>query len=187
MFPVVQELAANGVPVAVTCRVLNVSTSGYYEWRSRPASDRAWEQAHLMHAIRDVHAASYGTYGHRRVHAELTMAQRDPRAGKPTQPATLNAYDYAFRNPSNVTDRTGRYPFEDVLSIDSWEDAFTVAAVSYGTLFVTIPFTIGCTGVLAVATGGTGAAAAGAGCFIASQLLGSWLKSQVYAEIGYEY
>ena len=62
MFPVVQELAADGVPVAVTCRVLNVSTSGYYEWRSRPASDRAWEQAHLMEQIRQVHAASYGTY-----------------------------------------------------------------------------------------------------------------------------
>lgn len=76
MFPVVQELAADGVPVAVTCRVLNVSTSGYYEWRSRPASDRAWEQAHLMHAIPKVHAASYGTYGHRRVHAEPTMGRQ---------------------------------------------------------------------------------------------------------------
>lgn len=29
-----------------------------------------------MHAIREVHAASYGTYGHRRVHAELTMGRR---------------------------------------------------------------------------------------------------------------
>ncbi|WP_370074180.1 IS3 family transposase [Nocardioides sp.] len=76
MFPVVQELAADGVPVAVTCRVLNVSTSGYYEWRSRPASERDVEQAYLMHAIREVHAASYGTYGHRRVHAELTMGRR---------------------------------------------------------------------------------------------------------------
>ena len=28
-----------------------------------------------MHAIRDVHAASYGTYGHRRVHAELVLGQ----------------------------------------------------------------------------------------------------------------
>ena len=71
MFPVVQELAADGVPVAVTCRVLNVSTSGYYEWRSRPASERDIEQAYLMHAIREVHAASYGTYGQPRVHAVL--------------------------------------------------------------------------------------------------------------------
>ncbi len=28
-----------------------------------------------MNTIRDVHAASYGTYGHRRVHAELVLGQ----------------------------------------------------------------------------------------------------------------
>jgi len=76
VFPVVQELAADGVPVAVTCRVLNVSTSGFYEWQRRKASRRDLEQAYLMLAIHDVHAASYGTYGHRRVHAELTMGRR---------------------------------------------------------------------------------------------------------------
>ncbi len=75
IYPVVCELAADGIPVAVTCRVLKVSTSGYYEWRSRPASGRDHEQAHLMQAIREVHAASYGTYGHRRVHAELVLGQ----------------------------------------------------------------------------------------------------------------
>ena len=59
----------------MTCLVLNVSTSGNYEWRSRPASSRAWDQAHLMDTIRDVRAASYGTYGHRRVPAELVLGQ----------------------------------------------------------------------------------------------------------------
>lgn len=63
------------MPVAVTCRVLNVLPPGYDEWRSRPASDRAREQAHRMESIRQVHAASYGTYGHRRVHAELVLGQ----------------------------------------------------------------------------------------------------------------
>ncbi len=75
IYPVVCELAADGVPVAVTCRVLEVSTSGYYEWHSQPASDRAWEQAHLMESIRPVHQASYGTYDHRRVHAKLVLGQ----------------------------------------------------------------------------------------------------------------
>ncbi len=41
IYPVVRELAADGIPVATACRVLQVSTSGYYEWGSRPASDRA--------------------------------------------------------------------------------------------------------------------------------------------------
>ena len=76
IYPVVRELAADGIPVAVACRVLEVSTSGYYEWDTRPASARAWEQAHLMDTIIDVHAASYGTYGHRRVLAELVLGQQ---------------------------------------------------------------------------------------------------------------
>jgi hypothetical protein len=71
-YPVVCELAAHRIPVAVTCRVLEVSTSDYYQWRRRPASTRAVEQAHLMNTIRDVHAA---TDGHRRVHAELVLAK----------------------------------------------------------------------------------------------------------------
>jgi transposase InsO family protein len=74
--PVVRELAGDGIPVATACRVLQVLTSGFYEWDHRPASARAWDQAHLMHAIRQAHAASYGTCGHRRVHAELVLGQR---------------------------------------------------------------------------------------------------------------
>ncbi len=37
-FRLVRELAADGVPVAVACRVLRVSESGYFGWRSRPPS-----------------------------------------------------------------------------------------------------------------------------------------------------
>ena len=40
IYPVVCDLAADGIPVAMACRVLNVSTSGYYEWDHRPASTR---------------------------------------------------------------------------------------------------------------------------------------------------
>jgi len=76
IYPVVRELAADGVPVTTACRALKVSTCGYYDWHSHPASSRAWEQAHLIHAIREAHAASYGTYGHRRVHAELVLGQQ---------------------------------------------------------------------------------------------------------------
>jgi len=58
-------------PIRTMARVLKVSASGYYAWRSRPASARATADADLTRHIRTIHAGSYGTYGAPRVHAEL--------------------------------------------------------------------------------------------------------------------
>jgi putative transposase len=57
----------------MACRLLSVAESGYYEWRRRPPSARAVRHAWLTEQIRAVHVASRGTYGIRRVHAELTL------------------------------------------------------------------------------------------------------------------
>ncbi len=57
----------------VACRLLAVTDSGYYAWRSRAPSQRALRHAWLTEQIRAVHTASRGTYGARRVHAELTL------------------------------------------------------------------------------------------------------------------
>lgn len=81
MFRLVHEMAADGIPVAVGCRVLNVSTSGFYEWREHPPSDRAVADANLVETITDIHAGSRGTYGVRRVHAELQLG-RGTRVGR---------------------------------------------------------------------------------------------------------
>ena len=66
-------MAAEGLPVHMACRLLAVAGSGYYEWRSRAPSKRAIRHAWITEQIRAVHAASRGTYGARRVHAELTL------------------------------------------------------------------------------------------------------------------
>lgn len=66
-------MASEGLPVQAACRLLGVAESGYYLWRSRPLSQRAIRHAWLLDQIRGVHAASRGTYGARRVHAELTL------------------------------------------------------------------------------------------------------------------
>ncbi|QIA27781.1 IS3 family transposase [Thermaerobacter sp. PB12/4term] len=60
-------------PVATLCRVLGVSTSGYYAWRQRGASRRSQEDADLSQRIRLIHAGSRGTYGAPRIHAELRL------------------------------------------------------------------------------------------------------------------
>jgi putative transposase len=80
-FRLVQELAADGVRVAVACRMLRVSTSGYYQWRDRPPSLRAVADQALTVQIREVHACSRGTYGAPRVHAELRLG-RGVRCGR---------------------------------------------------------------------------------------------------------
>ncbi len=57
------------------CRVLGVSTSGFYAWRKRGPSSRARQDAELTRLIVRIHQASRGTYGAPRVHAELTLGQ----------------------------------------------------------------------------------------------------------------
>jgi len=67
-------------PVALSCRLLGVSRSGYYawrgpagpdgRWRGRAPSPRARGDGALTSEIRRIHADSRGTYGSPRVHAE---------------------------------------------------------------------------------------------------------------------
>jgi putative transposase len=58
-------------PITMLCRMLGVSKSGYYAWRSRPPSKRRGEDATLTEKIREIHTRSRQTYAYPRVHAEL--------------------------------------------------------------------------------------------------------------------
>jgi putative transposase len=69
----VSENRAN-YPIAVMCRVLGVSPSGYYAWVKRPPSRRAVMDAALSEKIRSAHAASRGTYGAPRLRIDLAEA-----------------------------------------------------------------------------------------------------------------
>src|SRR5918997_4738805 len=54
-YPLVQELAADKIPVAVTCRVLGFSKQAFYKWKAAPVSRRDWDDAHLINAAIDIH------------------------------------------------------------------------------------------------------------------------------------
>lgn len=69
-------MAGEHLPVQLACRVLHVAESGYYAWRDRPPSNRLVKHAWLTEAIVGIHTASRGTYGSRRVHAELGLGLR---------------------------------------------------------------------------------------------------------------
>ena len=67
-------MAATGarvrVPVAVACRVLGLSTQGYYQWLKGPVSQRDWNDAHVMEVIRAIHEED-PTLGYRFIADEL--------------------------------------------------------------------------------------------------------------------
>ena len=66
------EYAAAAAPtIERMCRWLQVSRSGYYEWLHRPASATAQRRELLKGKIQALFDASDGSYGYRRLHAEL--------------------------------------------------------------------------------------------------------------------
>ena len=65
------DAAKENFPVTRQCQVLDVSPSGYFAWRSRPASPRQREDLVLLAQIRSAFARSHGTYGSPRVTREL--------------------------------------------------------------------------------------------------------------------
>jgi putative transposase len=55
MYPLVRELAGDGIPVTVTCRVLKIARQPYYRWLAEPVTVAEWDEAHLANAIFDGH------------------------------------------------------------------------------------------------------------------------------------
>jgi hypothetical protein len=55
MFPPVLCLAAEEIPVAVTCRVLGFSKQAFHKWEANPVTARDWDDAHLVNAAIDIH------------------------------------------------------------------------------------------------------------------------------------
>jgi transposase InsO family protein len=48
-------LAAEGIPVRLTCGVLGFSPQAYYKWSASPITDREWADAHTINALLDAH------------------------------------------------------------------------------------------------------------------------------------
>jgi transposase InsO family protein len=51
----VKELAADGIPVAVTCRVLKLARQPYYRWLANPVTDAERAEAYRANALFDAH------------------------------------------------------------------------------------------------------------------------------------
>ena len=64
IYPLVRELAVDGIPVTVTCRVLKIARAPYYRWLAAPVTDADWVAAHRANALFDAHTDD-PEFGHR--------------------------------------------------------------------------------------------------------------------------
>jgi putative transposase len=55
IYPLVCELADDGIPVTVTCRVLKLARQPYYRWLTRPITPGELAEAYLANALFDAH------------------------------------------------------------------------------------------------------------------------------------
>ena len=81
MYPLVRELAAEGFPVTVTCRVLGFSTQAFYKWAANPICDRDFVDAHLTNAIVDIHTDD-PEFGYRFIADELERGGHEAGEGR---------------------------------------------------------------------------------------------------------
>jgi len=51
----VKEVAADGIPVTVTCRVLKLARQPYYRWLAAPVTDAELKEPCRANALFDVH------------------------------------------------------------------------------------------------------------------------------------
>ncbi|ACV07012.1 Integrase core domain [Kytococcus sedentarius] len=72
-YPLVRDLAADGIPVTVTCRVLKFSPQAFYAWCAHPVSDRDLVDAYAMNAAYEIHAED-PALGYRFIADELADA-----------------------------------------------------------------------------------------------------------------
>jgi putative transposase len=75
-YPLVRELAADGVPVTVTCRVLCLARQPYYRWLAAPVTDGELDEAHTANAILDAHRDD-PEFGYRFLADEVRQAGHD--------------------------------------------------------------------------------------------------------------
>jgi putative transposase len=75
-YPLVRELADDGVPVTVTCRVLGIARQPYYRWLRCPVTDEELDEAWLTNAVFDAHRDDL-EFGYRFLADEVRAAGHD--------------------------------------------------------------------------------------------------------------
>ena len=75
-YPLVRDLAAEGIPVRLTCGVLGHSRQAYYAWLAHSISQRELQDAYLTNALIDAHGDD-PEFGYRFLADELELLGHD--------------------------------------------------------------------------------------------------------------
>jgi putative transposase len=78
----VEQMVGEHIEVKLTCTVLEVSRSGYYDWMSRPEGVRKLENENLIIEIKKIHNESRKTYGLPRIHKALQLSGQSHGRGR---------------------------------------------------------------------------------------------------------
>ena len=114
-------------PVTVLCDVLEVSTSGYYESRTKQPGPRAQRHLRIQQAVVQVHAESHGTYGSIKIAQVLRERDYLESACRNTVAATMqelglsSCVSKAFR-PTTTQADPSKSPAENKLDQDFTAD-----------------------------------------------------------------
>lgn len=76
MYPIIRELAADGIPVAVACRVLDVARQPYYRWLNSPVGPVEARRKELTAAVKAAHEDD-PEFGYRFLADEVRLAGHD--------------------------------------------------------------------------------------------------------------
>ena len=108
------ELAADGVPVAVTCRVLKLSRQPYYRWLADPITAREVAEAYRANALFDAHKDD-PEFGHRLLADEAAEAGEAMADRTAWRIASNNGWFSAFGKPKRGKSRKPGPPVHDDL------------------------------------------------------------------------
>jgi len=158
MYPLVRELADDGIPVTVSCRVLGLARAAYYRWVASPFTDAQLAEAYLANAIFDAHRDD-PEFGYRFLADEVRLAGHDvsdrvvwricrdfgwwscfgkPKARKGSKPGTpshddLVRRDFTATAPNELwlTDITEHWTREGKIYLCAIKDVFSNRIVGW--------------------------------------------------------
>ena len=118
MYPLVRELAVDGIPVTVTCRVLRIARQPYYRWLADPVTDAELEEAYRANALFDAHRDD-PEFGYRFLLDEARDAGQPMAARTAWRICSTNGWWSAFGKPKRGRNgRPGPPAHDDLIERD---------------------------------------------------------------------